>query len=271
MAVDHANPVPYYIQVANDLRERLQAGEWHPGDQLPGEMALCQAYAVSRPVIRQALNQLLHEGLVLRQKGKGTFMAEPKIREALFQQLTGFYQDMVDQGYTPLTQVRKQHVIPASRHVATQLSLQPGTPVIEIERLRSVQTDPIVLVTTYIPQVLCPALLSVDLAHQSLYAYLEQHGLPIQRGRRTLEAVPAPPYEAHLLGVAPGTPTMLLNSVAYLRDGTPLEYYFAFHRGDRSRFDVELVRSREQAGSGKLSAALSSLPPANRLKQRPKP
>jgi GntR family transcriptional regulator len=264
-SVDRNSPIPYYVQVADVLRGRIKAGEWRVGDQLPGEIELCSTFNVSRPVVRQALNTLIDEGLVLRLKGKGTFIAEPKIREGLFQQLTGFYQDMVDQEYTPVTKVLKQQITPASQHVATQLGLEPGAQVIEIERLRFVQDVPIVLVTTYIPYALCPALLSTDLSQRSLYAFLEQSGLIIVHGRRTMEAVPAKEYEANLLQVVLGAPLILLNSVSYMGDGTPLEYYYAFHRGDRSRFVVELVRIREQGGSEKLAPEETSLPPSNRF------
>ena len=83
----------------------------------------------------------------------------------------------------------------------------------------------------------------MDFAHRSLYAYLESaYGLVIARGRRTLEAVAAGEYEAGLLGVKKGAPLILLDSVSYLADGTPIEYYRALHRGDRSRFEVELLR-----------------------------
>lgn len=264
-SVDRNSPIPYYVQVADTLRGRIKAGVWRVGDQLPGEIELCSTFNVSRPVIRQAFNTLIDEGLVVRLKGKGTFIAEPKIREGLFQQLTGFYQDMVDQGYAPVTQVLKQEIVPANPHVATQLGLEPGAQVIEIERLRFVQDMPIVLVTTYIPYVLCPALLSTDLSQRSLYAFLEQSGLSIVHGRRTVEAVPAKEYEANLLQVAQGAPLILLNSVSYMGDGAPLEYYYAFHRGDRSRFVVELVRIREQGGSEKHSPEETSLPPSNRF------
>jgi GntR family transcriptional regulator len=96
VVVDQNSPIPYYVQVKEALRQRIQQGEWMRGDQLPVDLELCQMFGVSRTVIRQALNELVNEGLVIRRKGKGTFVAEPKIGESLVQKLTGFYQDMVD-------------------------------------------------------------------------------------------------------------------------------------------------------------------------------
>lgn len=252
-AVDHNSPIPYYVQVKKALQEHIERGDWQPGDQLPGESQLCQMFDVSRTVIRQALREMEYEGLVVRRKGKGTFAAEPKIVEGLFQKLTGFYQDMVERGHTPVTQVLKQKVVPASSKVAAYLNLELGTQVLQIDRLRFVQDEPIVFVTTYLPYALCPEVLHTDLSSQSLYAFLEeQHGMVIARGHRTLEAVPANEYEAHLLQVEKGSPLIMLDSVSYLEDGTPIEYYHAIHRGDRSRFEVELIRVREHGGVRQL-------------------
>ena len=245
-AVDHTSPVPYYAQVKEALRERIEHDDWKPGDQLPGEPELCTMFDVSRTVIRQALTELMYEGLIVRAKGKGTFVAEPKIIEGLAQKLTGFYQDMADRGAPPVSRVLKQQLVPASAKVAGFLSLEPGTPVIEIERLRFVKDEPIVVVTTYLPYSRCPELLRTELTRQSLYALMEQRcGLTIARGHRTLEAVAANQYESELLQVNVGAPLMLLDSVSYLEDGTPIEYYHALHRGDRSRFEAELIRIRE--------------------------
>jgi GntR family transcriptional regulator len=245
-AVDRNSPIPYYVQVKQALHEYIENGDQQPGDQLPGEPELCRLFDVSRTVIRQALKEMEYEGLILREKGRGTFVAEPKINESLFQELTGFYQDMVERGHIPVTEVLRQETIPASQKVAARLHIEPGAPVIVIDRLRFVQGEPIVLVTTYLPYALCPVVLGADLSAQSLYALLEkQCGLVISNGHRTLEAVPANEYEAGLLEIEKGSPLMMLDSVSYLEDGTPIEYYHALHRGDRARFEVELVRLRE--------------------------
>jgi GntR family transcriptional regulator len=244
--VDHRSAIPFYVQVSTALQDVIERGEWEPGTQLPGELELCQTFDVSRTVIRQALQEMELDGLIVRRKGKGTFVAAPKIIEGLFQKLTGFYQDMVDRGHQPITRVLKQETVPADSKVAGYLGLKRGTKAICIERLRFVKSEPIVLVTTYLPYSLCAEILKADLRSQSLYQILEErYGLIITRGRRTLEAVAADEREAELLQVEKGAPLMLLDSVSFLKDGTPIEYYHAVHRGDRSRFEVELVRIHE--------------------------
>lgn len=252
--IDRDTYIPLYIQVINAIREYIESGGGKPGEQLPGEPEMCRMFDISRTVIRQAMKELEIKGLIYRSKGRGTFIAEPKIRESLFQELTGFYQDMETKGLRPVTQVLKQEVIQPASKIAGLLNISDDAPVIEIERLRFVQSEPIVLVSSYLPYALVPGLEKVDLCKRSLYAYLEEaYGLCIARGRRTLEAVPANEIEANLLQVKKGAPLLLLDSVGYLADGVPLEYFHALHRGDRSQFEVELIRTRQP---GKLAEKL---------------
>ena len=239
--------IPYYAQVKEFVLDRIKSDEWKVGEQLPGEPQLCKLFDVSRTVIRQAMNELVNEGLVIRRKGKGTFVAEPKLRGSLVQRLTGFHENMASQGKTAITQVLRQDKVAASRRIARFLSVERDAELIRIERLRLVQDEPIVLVSSYLPYSMFPNLLTLDLAGDtSLYAYIEgELGMRITRGSRTIEAVAANEYEAHWLDIERGAPLILLDSVSYLQDGTSIEYYHAVHRGDRSKFEVELVRALE--------------------------
>ena len=250
MLIDRTSPLPYYAQLEDLLRQKIEQGLWRTGDQIPSEPELCKQFQVSRTVVRQALKDLAYAGLLVREKGRGTFVAEPKIDEGLVQELTGFYQDMQKRGFDTESQVLKQALAPASPKVAGFLQIEPGAMVIEIRRLRFVQSEPHVLVTTYLPYAACPQLLEADLRRQSLYNFIEQHcGLVIDRGRRTIEAVAANSEEAALLQVAEGSPLILINNLSCLADGKPIEYYHAVHRGDRTRFEVELVRRTKNEGS----------------------
>lgn len=258
-AIDRRSFIPLYAQVKDALKDWIDQGGVNPGAQIPGEPELCRLFDVSRTVIRQAMRELELEGFVVREKGKGTFVAEPKLRERLFQELTGFYGDMAAKGQAPVSQILAQETMPANRKIADYLSLKPGAQVVHIDRLRFINDEPIVLVATYLPQARVPELVSVDLTRRSLYEYLETtYGFTIARGHRTLEAVPASKYEAELLQVKKGAPLILLNSVSYMADGTPIEYFHALHRGDRSRFEVELIRAadRSRLGVGEAPALL---------------
>jgi len=245
--IDFNSNIPYYVQFINILKDKINHNEWKPGDQIPGEPELCIQYGISRTVVRQSLHELESDGLVIRRKGKGTFISNPKVEESLVQKLTGFYQDMVEKGYKPVTKVLHHRVSPASEKVAMFLEITPGSRVFDIKRLRSIGEDPLQLVTNYIPYELCPQLQNVDLTNRSLYEFLENDcHLMIARGRRYVESVVVSEADARLLNIDRGAPVLMLESVIFLPDGRPLEYYQAFHRGDRTRFEVELVRLHKE-------------------------
>jgi len=262
LSIDFKSNIPYYVQLNDLIKEMIQGKIWKPGTKIPGELELCNSYGVSRTVVRQALRELELAGLLVRRKGKGTFIAEPKINESLAQKLTGFYEDMVERGLKPVTQVLHHKVISCPDRIAEYLQIAPGTQVIDINRIRSVEDAPIQLVNSFIPYDLCPKLATVDLTNRSLYEYFEKEcGLFIVRGRRLIEAVAANELEAKLLQVERGSPLVKLESISYLEDGRPVEYYHAVHRGDRSRFEVELVRSR----NSEQILETSNLPKSNIL------
>lgn len=247
-SINRSDYIPYYIQVKNALLAHIESGGWQQGDQLPGEAELCRVFDVSRTVIRQALKEMDREGYIRREKGKGTFVDKAKISQGLAQKLTGFYQDMVDRGETPITKVLRQGLVPANSKVASQLQLEPGDQVIELQRLRGVGDEFFALVTTYLSYTICPRVLHTDFSNKSLYAFLEEElGLTITHGQRTLEAVLANDYEANLLQIQKGDPLILLDSVVYLDDGRPIEYFRALHRGGRARFEVDLIRVQKNS------------------------
>ena len=261
-SIDFHSNIPYYVQLMDLIKQRIRGRAWKPGTKIPGELELCSDYGVSRTVVRQALRELQLQGFVAARKGKGTFVTEPKIDESLAQKLTGFYDDMVARGLRPITRVLHQRVVACPERIAGYLQVAVGSPVIDIYRVRSVEGAPIQLVTSFIPSALCPQLATVDLTNRSLYAFLEKDcGLFIVRGRRVLEAVAANEVEAKLLQVERGSPLIMLDSISFLEDGRAVEYFHALHRGDRSRFEVELVRSRfpEAARATKDRAADDTL------------
>jgi len=245
--IDKRNPLPFYAQVKDLIYAGIREGKWQRGQQLPGEHELCDQFGVSRTVIRQALAELTYEGVLRKERGRGTFIAEAKVRGSLVQRLTGFFQDMTEQGYQPTSIVLRLEKMAATANLVTSLHLEPSAAVILIERLRFIKDEPLVLVATYVPYDLCPGLLGADLTQQSLYVYLEhEYGLKLAYGRRSITAIAASEHDAKLLNVKKGAPLIQLDSVGYQADGTPLECYHALHRADRTQFEVELVNSADQ-------------------------
>jgi len=244
--IDKISPLPYYYQLEQLLREKIENGKLKPGDALPSEAELCSIFGVSRTVVRQALNKLCQDGIVYKEKGRGTFVAKPKLQEKFVQRTYGFYQEMKEKGLKVESKVLEHELIEPPTRIRTLLKITKGQKVVKTSRLRSVNKELVMFTTTYVRSDLCPGLEKEDLTNRSLYQLLwDKYRLKISYGHRTLEAVAASKYEADMLKVPRRSPLIYLESVSYLEDGTPIEYFEAWHRGDKCKFAIELVRAEE--------------------------
>lgn len=247
--IDRRSPLPFYYQLKQLLLADLRSRQLSPGDRLPGDHELCDTYDVSRTVVRQALAELELEGVIERIKGRGTFVAQQRTPERLVQSLTGLFEDVAARGSQLHSKVLRQETVPADERLAEMLGLEPGTDVIAIERLRYVDGEPWVLATTYIPYAIAPGLVDDDLSDQSLYALLERrYDVTLTHGRRGVEAAVASDDQATALEIRPGDPILVLRSTSYSGE-RPVEVFVAYHRGDRSRFEVTLSRTRSSSSS----------------------
>lgn len=254
-------PIPYYYQLIQLLEEGIQIGTRAPNAPLPSEHELCAAYGVSRTVVRQALGDLVARGLLYRAKGKGTFVAPPKVEERFVQRRAGFYRDMTSRGHVVTTKVLEQSVVLPPPHVRHHLGMGEQDRATKIDRLRSVDGDVLLFVQTFIPYDLYAGLVDVELSDGSLYAALfDLAGLRVASGTRLVEAVPARPPLTSLLAVARGAPLLKIESTSYLRDGQPMEYYEAWHRGDRGKVEIEVVSdaASEERDAGMLRPLVNS-------------
>ena len=239
-AIDKEIPIPYHYQLRELLRGEIVSGRWAVDQKLPSERELCEASDLSRTTVREAIDALVNEGLLRREKGRGTFVAAPKIVEGLLQSPSGFTDSMVEQGIPVQTKVLRMESSTAPYVVAQELRITSHDPVIIIDRMRCVFDEPILLATSYLPERLFPSLLDEDLTNTSLYQILQRkYGLTISKAKRYMEAVAANEMEARLLKIETGAPLMLIESTAYTHADCPFEYFRARHRGDRTRFLVE--------------------------------
>jgi GntR family transcriptional regulator len=241
--IDRSSAIPFYHQLKGVLRSQIDSGELKSGDALPGELRLCEQYDVSRTVVRQALVELEFEGLVDRQKGRGTFVTAPKTAQSLVQTLSGLYEDLAARGLHLRSVVRRLERVRAEPVVAAAMQIQEGARVVLLERQRLIEDEPWVLALTYLPSETLPTLRRADLENGSLYSVMDDMGIRPTRGRRTVEAREAGETVAEVLGLRRTSPVLLLTSLGTDRTGRPVEYFEAFHRGDRSRFEVDLVRA----------------------------
>lgn len=240
VVLDRSGRLPLYHQLKRWVANRVLSGEMPPGTRLPDEMEICSSLGVSRGVVRQALTELVYEGMLVRQRGRGTFVSVPKTAEGLISGLRGLSDDAALRGQQVDSRVLSLREVAANEAAARQLKVPAGEPVVELERLRRVDGEPHVLVTSYLVSAMVPGLASQDFnGPASLYKVLrEQYELPVVSGVRRVEATLARAREAGQLEVRRGAPLLLLTSVSFTTGERPLEYFVALHRGDRTAFEV---------------------------------
>ena len=245
--IDRHSATPLHDQLRQLIIEGIERGGMQPGDPLPGEHRLCERYGISRTVVRQALAQLEHEGLVERVKGKGTFVSRPRTSESLVHTLVGLYDDVERRGGHVRSDVLRHERTSADDDVALALELPVGSPVVVLERRRHINGEPWSLSTTWMPDTVGTMTLGADLTDASLYRLLADNGVVATRGVRSAEATVATSEQAQLLGVSAGSALLRLRSVSRSADGAPMEYFIAYHRGDRSRFEFQLQQEQSRA------------------------
>jgi GntR family transcriptional regulator len=251
LPVRRSSAVPYYEQLKIALVQQMEGGLLHVGDMLPSETELCRQFRVSRTVVRQALGDLVSEGRVYRMRGKGTFVARPPLRAQFLESSADFFEDVLPSDEQVTRTVRSLDLRPAPRVAAQALGLRANAFCLEIERLRSVGGEVAAYTKHFLPLDLRADLLadvrSFDVGNHSIYEFLEEVcDIRIDSGHRSLEAIPAPPEVATLLGTEIGAPLLYVVSVEREITGKPVQFFEAWHRGDRTKFDMD-VRGRTRS------------------------
>ena len=246
--IDRSSPMPYYHQ----LRELIQASLEREGvaarTQLPSEAELGERFGVSRTVVRQALLELELDGLIYRQKGRGSFVAPPKLRRRI-SVLTSFTQDWQEHGSRPGSRVLSQGMHPVGEIVARHLQITPGTAVFRLQRVRLVDDEPMVVQTAYLHFDGCERLLHEDFENRSLYEVLSsEHGMTPHQAEEEYEASIVRSGDAALLGLRSGSPVMFITRTTYNGNLVPFECVRSVGRADKYRY-VGLLRRIEKVPS----------------------
>lgn len=232
---------PLYIQLKNLLRQQVSSGNLEPHSRVPSERELSEQFAISRMTARQALAELISEGQLYTSAGKGTFVAEPKIRQSV-QALTSFTEEMRYRGFEPTTRVLRRESVAASGDVASSLRLAEGSAVVMVERLRLADNEPMALETAFLSFAGAEQLIGIDLGG-SLYRVLgERFGIVPAEAVQEFEADLAQSRERMLLRLHEGAPVLKLRRTTFDTAGAPFEYVTSVYRGDRYRFGARLVR-----------------------------
>jgi len=236
-------PIPLYHQLKTILLERVKSGELKANDKLPSEDEIAEQYGISKATVRQAIGELANEGLIRREQGRGTYVAEQKIEQGP-RALTGFTEEMRNRGLRSNSRVLKQRVIKADAEAAEKLRIHEGDSLFELTRLRLTDGEPMGLQTAHILLALAPGLEDEDFS-ASLYDVLEnKYGLVPNIAEETHTAVLLEPREAKLLKVPAGSPALAAERITYLADGRPFELVKSIMRGDRYKIILQLSKNK---------------------------
>ncbi len=241
-SIDKRSPVPMYYQIMRQILDKIQRGEFAVDSALPPEQELAKTYKVSRMTVRQAIVELVNEGILKRRKGIGTFVAHPKIEQAL-SRLTSFTEDMTLRGMKAGARVISFEEIVPETSIRKTLGLGAGDKAFECVRVRLADGEPMALETTTLPVSLYPQLARQDLENRSLYDLLaERCGIRLDYAMQSIEPTCASSYEAALLHVASGAPLLLMHRISYNQETHAVEHVKSLYRGDRYKFMIELRR-----------------------------
>ncbi len=265
----HPNsPMPLYYQLEQALRAQIESGAWPPGSVIHSERELMQAAGVSRATVRQAIGNLMQEGLLERVHGRGTFVARPKLEQEM-RTVYSFAEQMGVRGIQLEDHLLQRHRVPASEDLAHLLAVTPGAPLVHIKRVRLLSGEPLMLDSSYVPFHLCPGLLT-DPFESPLYRMLaERYDLPPLHCTDALEPVLADETQAHLLHVDAASPLMFLERVTFTRGDVPLHVARNFIPGSRCRFRVDLWSDASAELKGGLQPAVATPIARNRIAHDP--
>jgi len=243
-AIYRNSPLPRYFQLKEIMRERIRSGEWKPGELIPSERELSEKYGISRMTARQAITELVNEGLFYREQGKGTFVSQRKITQQLIH-LTGFTEDIRARGQRPGTKVLSATMDPADEETAEKLRINPGTPIFLLQRLRLADDEPLAIELSQISFKGCEGLLEEDLEHNSLYRLLEaKYGLALMEADQELEAGLTGSEEAQLLKISVASPVLFTRRITYSDRNQPIEYAKAVYCGNKYTFYTHMKREQ---------------------------
>lgn len=235
-------PVPYYYQIVQVLRESIadiEDSEDFKEIPLPSEAELCDLFSVNRGTIRHALDMLEREGLVYREKGRGTFIRRRRV-ELDLSYLCSTTEDLRNRGWEPATEVISITQVAPRSHIRNSLNLPEDEKVWEVYRRRLANGEPISLQRAFFPVSLMPDLVKKDLSTSFFTLWKDYYNIQPRDGEQTIRVRVATSEEAELLLIRESDPIFEITRVTFDINGRPFEYLISIWRGDRYDFNVRL-------------------------------
>jgi GntR family transcriptional regulator len=243
--VDKTSAVPYYHQIKEAVRSEIASGRLKAGDMLPTEFSLSDQLGVSRLVVHRALRELVTEGLLIRKRAVGTFVAPPaRPSYPVVGPLMGVTESLRSMGLSPQSKILVKELIPATQAVSGELALPEGAPVLHLTSLRLVDGLPLAIEDMCLPAERFSALMDLDWDNRSVYATLEElYGAHPQEAVDVITAGSATRDEARLLGINKGAPVMKMQRTATDHQGQPVEFTKVVFHAERYRFVARVQRT----------------------------
>lgn len=240
--LERSNPLPLYYQLKEVLKQQIQAGHLAPHTAIPSEPELVAQYHVSRATVRQALTELVHEGLLYRQHGRGTFVCEPRIQQKAVSELISFSEELRRRGHKPGGYLFMSELVRGSQTVREHLRLTDEEQVVRLERLRTADDKPVSYEVDYLPY---PRAASIyqnarEVAEGSLYQFMSGEGMHPYLTEQSLKGDVASEREAEVLRVNVGDPGIRLFCTTFDDTGSPIEFTEAFFPGSLYEFQLTL-------------------------------
>jgi DNA-binding GntR family transcriptional regulator len=236
--LDRTSPVPLYHQLASQLEATIDDGRLAPGDHIENEIALADRLGLSRPTVRRAIQDLVAKGLLVRQRGVGTQVANRMVHRRV--ELTSLHDDLARAGRSPRTEVLSiEHDVLEPR-ACRALGLDVGTPLLFVERLRYAGREPLALMHNWMPPRFAD-LTGEQLQEQGLYTLLRSRGGHPAVARQQIGARPATAREAKLLATRRSAPLLTMTRSAFDATGGALEFGDHLYRSDSYSIEVMVV------------------------------
>ena len=233
--------LPRYQRLAETLKDAIAGRKWQPGDRLPSEQDLAQTYTVAPGTVRQAITQLVDEGLLERHQGRGTFVRKPSFDSSLFRFFR--FQGAAGRRQVPESRILRREVTQAPPAICEALKLAPGTRAISMSRLRLIDGDAVLAEEIWLPYERFEGFMAIDEADIGplLYPiYEEACGEIVARAEERLTAEPCSGEHAGLLCLEAREPVIVINRIAYGFDDTPLEWRSSRGRADKFQYHIEI-------------------------------
>jgi GntR family transcriptional regulator len=244
--LDKDSFIPMYFQIQSQLLKMIRSRQLPAGEMLPGEEELSRIYGVSRMTSRQALQGLKNQGYAYRQKGRGTFVNQPRVEKDIAH-LQGFSAEMRGLGLRPSSRILKLEIASPPPEIAVRLNMDAGSHGFHLHRVRSAEGIPVAIEEVWLPYAQFPGIEKNNFVRHSLYETLrEKYGVRIGAADEVIEAQPAGKHEADLLEIPLRSSLLVISRTLLTANESPVEAGLSLYRGDRYRAVLRVPASNSE-------------------------